>query len=359
MLMIDNRQIFFDFLRAGLWGKHENNVDVRLTHDDWKELFDMAYRHAVTGLFVDGVSLVSMRPDEKVWAQWVFHLCRMEKANDYIEKRSDWWVEQLMNAGISATVFKGTSVAVWYRNPLHRCYGDIDIVVTEGWHELDAFLQNRNLVPCERKSDEVVLLDKNDLYVEFHRDWEFLYNPVTNVRLQRLCRSVGKIDNELYFVCIILHIQRHFLTYGVGLKQVCDVAVMLHAADLDFKIVRHILRMLHAGTFSRILFGFIDTYIGGVDSYPLTPVKSGRKFDLFESVIFNDGYLTKMKRNAVAADSKYPGSRIVRNAWFWSRRSIRMLNIIPGEACGFLLYKVWRRMSMAHPNKYKLNESLT
>ena len=56
---------------------------------------------------------------------------------------------------------------------------------------------------------------------------------------------------------------------------------------------------------------------------------------------------------------KYPGSRIVRNAWFWSRRSIRMLNIIPGEACGFLLYKVWRRMSMVHPNKYKLNESLT
>ena len=80
-----------------------------------------------------------MRPDEKVWAQWVFHLCRMEKANDYIEKRSDWWVEQLMNAGISATVFKGTSVAAWYRNPLHRCYGDIDIVVTEGWHELMLF----------------------------------------------------------------------------------------------------------------------------------------------------------------------------------------------------------------------------
>lgn len=57
------------------------------------------------------------------------------------------------------------------------------------------------------------------------------------------------------------------LTYGIGLKQVCDVAVMLRNASLDKKKLVGILRELNMIRFSRVLFGFIDVYIKGVRSF--------------------------------------------------------------------------------------------
>ena len=151
-------------------------------------------------------------------------------------------------------------------------------------------------------------------------------------------------DRELYLVCLILHLQRHFLTYGIGLKQVCDVAVMLHAASLDRERTAGLLRRLHAVAFSRLLFGFIDVYLGGTERYPLSPVTSGKRFDVLCDVIMNDGYHRKGQQEALASRSRWAAVRIARNVWFWARRSLRLFSILPGETCGFWWYMGWRRI---------------
>lgn len=340
--MTDKEQILFVFLRKGLWGDETDDAEIHLTREDWKELFETAHSQAVTGLLIDGATHSSARPDDSLWRQWVFHLLRMEQTNEFIAARGDWWVKLLAEAGIQAEIFKGTSVAAWYPLPLHRSYGDLDIVVTEGWQKLTAAVHGQGFSPYRLSADELAIQDIGNLSVEFHTRWERLYNPITDRRLRRLCRNAGKIGNELYFVCLILHMQRHFLTYGIGLKQVCDVAVMLHSAQLDRKTIAGLLQSLHSATFSRLLFGFIDLHIGGTNSYPLPPISNGEKYELLENVILRDGYRLKMKRESDAAHRRISFSRIKANAWFWMKRCLRLSSIMPGEACCFLLHKTWR-----------------
>ena len=344
LLSNDIEQLFFQFLRMGLWRSGEECFGRSLSADEWAQLFRLAHSQGVTGLFIDGVAQGEMRPDDELWAKWIAHLLYLEKANRYIAIRGEAWVKRLGDAGISASVFKGSSVGAWYPEPLHRSHGDVDIVISEGWDNLVSVLAQEEWETYRSDEDEIILEEKHRLLVEFHRRWEYLYNPWTNRCFQKWCRNSKPLDNELYLVCLILHIQRHFLTYGIGLKQVCDVALMLRRASLDRGRVAYLLRSLHAERFSRLLFGFIALHLGGVEVFPLSPLKSGKGLELLNDVILREGYNSKMEQELVSGSKSRAMTRIVSNATFWTKRCYRVFSIMPGEACCFLLYKVIERL---------------
>lgn len=340
----ERQRLFFRYIRMGLWKKEEAYPGKLLSTEEWEELFRMAHRQAVTGLLIDGVALDNQRPDQALWDSWVAHLFFLERANRYIAQRGEAWIEKLVQAGIPATLFKGSSVASWYPEPWHRSHGDVDIVITDGWNRLEAFLEQDGGTFYRSQEDEIVLEEKNRLLVEFHRHWECLYNPLTNRRLQQICRSAQPGDKELYFVCLILHIQRHVLTYGVGLKQICDVAVMLRRASLELGKVASLLHRLHAERFSRLLFGFIAVHLGGVEDYPLAPVTAGKGWERLNKAILQEGYHSKIEQERVAGSKSRSVSRMASNAVFWTKRCFSIYRIMPSEACCFLFSKVLKRL---------------
>lgn len=340
----ERQRLFFRYIRMGLWKKEEAYSGKPLSTEEWEELFRLAHRQAVTGLLIDGVAQDAQRPDQALWDSWVAHLFFLERANRYIAQRGEAWIEKLAQVGIPATLFKGSSVASWYPKPGHRSHGDVDIVITDGWNRLEAFLEQEGGTFYRSQEDEIVLEEKNRLLVEFHRHWECLYNPLTNRRLQQICRSVQPGDKELYFVCLILHIQRHILTYGVGLKQICDVAVMLSRASLELGKVASLLHRLHAERFSRLLFGFIACYLGGVEDYPLAPVTTGKGWERLNKAILQEGYHSKIEQERVAGSKSRSVSRMASNAVFWTKRCFSIYRIMPSEACCFLFSKVFKRL---------------
>ncbi len=336
--------LFFYFLRRGLWETEEvYSGDMTMGPEDWERLFAMAHEQAVTGLVIDGVGQTDRRPDREVWEQWLIHLLYMEQMNRAVERCGVQWLNRLEKAGMAAFVVKGTSVAQWYRQPLHRSFGDVDIVIGNGWEKLVAMLTEGGY-DCRNEHGDIVVQEDGRVPVEFHPQWEYVYNPIANARLRKLTRAADGKDRELYLVCLILHLRRHFLTYGIGLKQVCDVAVMLHRVQLDPEKVAALLKRLHAERFSRILFGFIANYIKGTEHFPLEPIRQGKDAVLFRNIVMNDAYRLKMVREEKAGNSRFPIGRILANACFWMRRGWRLLGMMPAEAICLPGYLVARRV---------------
>jgi hypothetical protein len=114
--------------------------------------------------------------------------------------------------------------------------------------------------------------------------------------------------------------------------------------SLDRGRVAYLLRSLHAERFSRLLFGFIALHLGGVEVFPLSPLKSGKGLELLNDVILREGYNSKMEQELVSGSKSRAMTRIVSNATFWAKRCYRVFSIMPGEACCFLLYKVIERL---------------
>lgn len=335
--MIDVRETFFYFLRRGLWETGEAYVGDVPRQEEWEQLFRLAHAQAVTGVFIDGVARTDMRPPAALWEHWVVHLVHMERTNEFIDRYGKAWVEKLGRKGVAASLFKGSSVAAWYPKPLHRSYGDIDIVVRKGWRRLRSILIDAG-ISYHYEQGDIVIQKGGFQPVEFHPRWEFAYNPAVNFRLQRMLRAADGSDKELYLVCLIFHLRRHFLTYGIGMKQVCDVAVMLRQPGLDVQRLARILRQLHIVKFCRLLFGFIAGHLGGGRLFPFAPETRGPRADLFSRVILTDGYGLKFRQETLVRSKRGSVAKSCANASFWLRRGARLLGIMPGEVCSFLFY---------------------
>ncbi len=339
--MKDCEAWFFYLLRQGLWGEEPEEWDgTELTGIEWCRLIDMGHMQAVSGFLMDGMAHCKLRPAGELWGKCIARLVYMERINTHIANEGTAWIERLEEAGLEAEIFKGPSVAHWYDRPMHRSYGDLDIVVTGGWDRLEQVLQEWRM-DYRWEHDDIVLRER-DVMVEFHRQREYLYNPVAHRRLTRMLQA-DREGQELYLACLILHMRRHVLTYGIGLKQVCDVAAMLRNASLDQGRLAWILRRLHMVRFSRVLFGFIDVYIKGVREFPLPPLYDNR-MQLLRRIIWKDGYLLKMERERYAENKHTAVARIAGNGIFWLKRSCSLFGLMPAEACCFPLYMMLRRL---------------
>lgn len=366
--MTDTERFLFYFLRMGLYGDTPWPA-LAPVPDDWKGLFDLSCQQAVLGIVADGVAQTAMRPPLSLWHRWVALLVRTEMMNEEMAFRADGLIDMLAVEGIQALVFKGTSVARWYPKPKYRSCGDIDLVVYEGWERLAPSLRQKGIpYYIEDKAVVVERLSKiapgghrmdfrDGLYrVEFHPTYEFIYNPLMNARLRRIAAGTSPWWNtrypqggrphevpEFYLACVILHLRRHVLSYGTGLKQVCDVAVMMKYADVNPDRLQALLQHLGAWRFGKALLGFIDTYLHDATASRRPRGVSGTTRLLY-AIFMGDGYTLKARREVIAQAAGLSAWRVVMNAWFWVKRSARLFRLMPGEAFSFMAYKFAQRV---------------
>lgn len=344
--MNDPNDLFFYFLRKGLFQQDEKYSGNQPDQKEWNRIFERAYQQAVSGFITDGVAFSGILPESSFWEQKIIDQLKLEERNRSITECGEKWLKRLEHSGIHAFIFKGSSVGNWYQEPRHRETGDIDIVIRERWERLEPlFLMNK--VKYHQEHGDLVLQD-GPISIEFHKHWEHIYQPHANARLQKICSQTDEKNQELYLVCLILHLRRHFLTYGIGLKQICDIAVMLRNRNMDRLKLATLLLELNAERFSRLLFGFIECFLKGNLDFPLSPICSGKNFRTFCDVILKEGYTLKKEQEKKANQSNGSGIRILKNAVFWIRRSIKLYHLMPEEAKWFLIYMFRRRTQKLH-----------
>lgn len=301
----------------------------------------MGRLQAVSGLLAMGMDEcgVDLGSDRLSWVKTLMYIEKRGKKIDLLARKI---VEELADEGMTAEVFKGPSVAKWYRKPEARSFGDIDIVVMMGAERIEEVLRKWGIK--YKRLYEDVDCSIEGVSVEFHQRRDFAYCPKDNRMLQRLVKEHPE-SAEVYLVCVMVHLRRHILAYGMGMKQVCDVAVMLRNAELDMEFLSKIIMELHMERFCAALFGFLKRCLE-VEVFPIEP-DCGRNSVFIEETVWRDGYLLKMQR-----ENRSKGlsalRRVVGNAWFWVKRCVRMSAVMPREAAWFIPYmvkrRVWRKM---------------
>lgn len=110
------RDLFYDILNAGLWGDECLSKGFSVSEREADVLFEMGLLQAVSGLMVTGMDVCGVISDKKNKNKWIGTLLNIEDMNRRIEALAGNIVTDLKSQGITAEVFKGTSVAKWYKN---------------------------------------------------------------------------------------------------------------------------------------------------------------------------------------------------------------------------------------------------
>ncbi|WP_286727490.1 MULTISPECIES: nucleotidyltransferase family protein [Sphingobacterium] len=121
------RNIFFQLLRIGLWGRGQLSEEP-ITAEDWNIIRKYAINNTVEGIIYDSFPFLEedQLPPQAVRLKWAVRMDQIERHN---EKMNQVIAEQFVlfsDNGIQPILQKGQGVASYYRIPNHRISGDID-----------------------------------------------------------------------------------------------------------------------------------------------------------------------------------------------------------------------------------------
>ena len=238
--------LFFELLQVAL-----GNLEClsRIPSDkEWLDVYDESERQAVTGILLQGIERLpaEQRPSQEFLLQWIGVGQMIEQHNLLLDERCKGVLDKLKHAGLDGTILKGQGIALLYDKELRsqRQSGDIDVYANCGIRKALAFAKVQGLKDVEWDYKHLHLNLWDDTEVEMHYRVEVLLNLWKNRKLQKWFRENDALlfhDNNgfttpttLFNVFyILLHIYRHFLYEGVGMRQIVDYYFVLKAVNRD------------------------------------------------------------------------------------------------------------------------------
>ena len=360
--MTNYQEHLFLLLKSALW--QDENIEQSVCNIDWNNLYQLANEQCLIGIVADSFRLLSKKQcDGEERLRWLAYVVRLEKKNQKMNLLVGKLFEKFCKMNLSPVLLKGQAFAANYPYPLHRQCGDIDL-----------YFKNRKdcktAVAWAAKVDKSAAVSPENKRERKHFSFSIGSNEVElhyfmclfeNSWLQQRLQQI--IDEEFaasrpYFVEIvgeqietvpptlsalhqIIHISRHLLEAGIGLRQICDLAMFLdkHHEVIDKERLNGYLEELQLMTIARSLGYIMVKYLGLKEEKVLFKVDA-QFSDFILQEIFEGGNFGKKK---LGYREKSKGMRRkLRSVYYFYMRCKLYKPLMPKEARSYF----WKKISL-------------
>ncbi|MFD1771641.1 nucleotidyltransferase family protein [Sphingobacterium suaedae] len=273
-------ETFLELLRAGLWNREPDlECLLPLTSNEWSAVHDLAKKQTVEGLVFAGVQKLNdlQHVDRQMIYRLVIRVEAIERANsrmnDVIMEQSAFFSQQSLNP----ILLKGQGVARHYIEPLRRVCGDIDWYFSSPEEFRAAFdlLIKTGIRPSVDRSGNFVYNWKGQV-VDHHRKMFDSYGPFSRRSLQEIERELNPVNYMVQgcpvmvpaptveVIQVTLHILKHMLAFGVGIRQICDIArlYVAHAHSVDGQMLKKVYQSLRVDKWVNLLHNTLVNSLG-------------------------------------------------------------------------------------------------
>ena len=267
---------FLVLLRSGM-GKGQPDSFPDLSEEEWNAILSLAKIQTVTGLVYQGAATLppSVEVPESVSLQLMLESSRIKSRSREILSALKEIFAILREKGFHPQVLKGPSVARMYPHPELRESGDLDIFLPPSEYGEAVFVLGD---PSFTLPDGSVHYNWKGVDVDLHRHYFDLHTGEDNL---------PPVPSP-YAVLVLLssHILKHCMGPGIGLRQMCDMAVAYDFfsgnrakgndnrgaasdAPLDKELLLRYYEKAGILKWNTLLSSFIKEYLGG-NGYPFT-----------------------------------------------------------------------------------------
>lgn len=253
--------------------------------------------------------------------------------------------QALEQAGVRPVLMKGAGLAALYPQPFYRTWGDIDLFVGKEQYHPGCEVM-RATFPKALKFDEELdhykhyNLIADGVSIEVHRVSATLQHPVderryAHIEAQGMSHAepltIGDVpvrvpEQTFNTLFVFLHSWEHMMTQGATVRQLCDLALLLHCCKdrIDRKQLKRDLRALH-------LFDVWQVFMSMVVNGLLLPSEEAPFYNPSEAVadrskrLFYD--LLNGKLVAPKSTEQAPTNRILRKIHTMNERLRNALRI--------------------------------
>jgi len=267
---------FFIALRAGLWSvKPDRNVFRSLTNANWLALYQLSVNQTVDGIIADVIQGLDTEvlPPKALWIKWMVRLQQLEYRNAWMNGIIAEQLDFFSKHGLQPVLLKGQGLTAFYDQPLHRVCGDIDwyFADRQEYKRANGLLENKG-IKVARVPGYSVCYTWKGCVVEHHQRMFDIHNPFCSRYLKKLEREEMIRHIMLPFqgetliipapilntIQVNVHILKHLLGYGIGVRQLCDAARLYEVLHKEIdgaylKSVYQALGILHWVTLLHVL----------------------------------------------------------------------------------------------------------
>jgi hypothetical protein len=242
--------LFFQLLQVSI-GKRIQ-LDCSPNQYEWAQLFAMAKKQSLAGICFAGVEKLpkEQSPGEDLIMDWMGEAVKIQRRNSKLNNACKKLCEEFEGKGCKTCVLKGQSNRVYYPNDLasRRTPGDVDIWLFPKYNLQSPVKQTMELLEGENRIVSLAYLhaelkQMDSVAIEAHFRPTFLNEPTHNYRLQKWYRenkfncimkqqiaddiTIPMLKPVYNIIFQLVHIYRHLLDEGIGLRQLLDYYFLL------------------------------------------------------------------------------------------------------------------------------------
>ena len=290
----------FELLRSELWGTELSFS--QLSHTEFEELMEMAGEQTVTGLVGDCLIKNNIKLEREDALGLYAKMKAIEKANARVNENLVSFVNFMERKGIDYIIVKGQVAGSFYPNPDARMSGDVDLYfVGENYEKIKSLVEQRLGKQLSKLSDgKHVEFEVNGVIFELHdklsrlatrKHQAYWDQMIDNAILEgtdtvmingKEIKTLSATYNAMY---IFVHLFYHMTASGVGLRQLCDWARVLHNPNLndnhnvDANRLEEILEELGYFKAYKAMGAFLVEYLGlPEEQFPFVLTEKDRKW---------------------------------------------------------------------------------
>lgn len=259
---------------------------VKLTERQWYKLLEEAEKQTLTGLLFPAISRL---PDEEMpslslLATWLAMANRDAARYRAMSEVLSELLRLFAGSGLHPVLQKGHAASRFYSAPELRACGDIDL-----WFPGQERLQADDIVKSRgirvvHTPDGGSCYAASSIEVEHHSMLIEVHNPFHSGLLGRMCAlyppvraslpsgfSASVPSPMLELLMLNVHILKHCLGVGIGMRQICDYSMAWRSlaepaeAGVDAALYTELCRRLGIIKWTRVLHRFINRYIPAPD----------------------------------------------------------------------------------------------
>ena len=346
-------ETFFELVQMAI-GRRDALSSIPQTRAEWEQLCKLTAKHNLLGItfpVIDRLHDTEESLPLGIYSRWAMTAEKIGNKNSKLLEYCRELHKSFLSDGFRSCVLKGQAAAALYPEPSLRQSGDIDIWVEGERQELVDYLRAR----CEVRKVvyhhcDTRLMPKVGVEVHFTPSW--MNAPGANRRLQdwfdsvkdrqfsNYCEALGFCVPDLRFnaVYMLVHIYRHVLEEGVGLRQLLDYYyVLMHLSEDERLLVLADLRHLKLyGFAASVMYVLREVFLMDEGALLMPADPKGGKF-LLEEILISGNFGRYDERNA--HDKK---ESLVAHGKRKVGRGLRYLFHYPSEVLFMPYYLVWQ-----------------
>ena len=314
---------------------------------DWKAVFDECKAQSVISL---AFSVLPKREvPQKIYAHWKALVNENLAVNSKISYAHTMLNDLLNQASIPYVILKGCASAEYYDDPLLRTMGDVDFLVSEkNIKQVDKLLENQGFVFNNSFHEIERAYEKDGVILELHWNITGIPGGKTGELLENIFKDIFEKSELKHFdlaeyyspssfhhgLVMLLHVARHMITGGIGLRHFCDWAVFVDKVGKDFvPLFEDKLKQVGLWRFAQIMTQFCTLYLG-LPQQEWAGISDKQLLDQLKDDVFAGGnfghkdlsradeakFITSRKKGGVNNDSNLmqavlSANEIVRKHW--------------------------------------------